>query len=233
MTTIALSCGSNASTTHPQHHGLRWVDVPATPGKQDIDHLLGDANRVLVHGTDADLAAVVLRALRKDRIGDVAVGYVPVADSPVTRLWNIPVADAEFALQEPARPVPLIRDDSGGVLVGMAVIAPVTGQVYCDDELVLNGTATRMRVSPDPAAHALPEPTADPLANPIDPASDGLSVLVESRKWWRRQRRITTGRALQASFRAATVHRDGVAFPRTTEKFGWYRHTQDLLLIAP
>ena len=217
----------------PEHHGVQWADVPATPGREDVDPLITNADRVVVHGTDADLAAVVLRLLRKNRLADVAVGYVPVAESAVTRLWGIPVGAFDLAFEGSARQVPLVRDDAGGVLVASAVIEPITGQVYCDDQRLLHGSALRLEVTPDPDAAPLPEPTSDPLSANLEPAADGLRVVAERRKLLRRHREIARGRAAQASFRTATVLRDGVPHPRPAEKWGWYRHTEDLLLVLP
>ena len=60
----------------------------------EVDALLPDGpGRVVVQGTDADLPAVVLRLLRKNRIADLAVGYVPVAASAATELWGLPVGE--------------------------------------------------------------------------------------------------------------------------------------------
>ncbi|QUH05488.1 hypothetical protein HUO13_36115 [Saccharopolyspora erythraea] len=235
MSTTALSCGNVDRTARPCGHGVRWLDVPATPGRADVDSLLADLEgRLLVHGTDADLAAVVLRLLRKDRIAHVEVGYVPVAESPATRLYGLATGDAGFeqALHGAVRPVPLVRDDSGGVLVASGVVEPITGQVYCDDQQVLNGSALRMEVAPDPDAARLPEPTSDPLSAMLEPASDGIRVTTTRRAFLRRREEVVRGRALQASFRSATVVRDGVAHPRPAEKWGWYRHTEDLRLAA-
>lgn len=234
MITTALSCGNADRESLPSGHGVRWAEVPATPGKDDVDPLLAEGTeRLVVHGTDADLAAVVLRLLRKGRLAEVSVGYVPVVESAASRLWGLPVGDAAFelAVSGQARPVPLVRDDSGGLLVASGLIEPITGQVYCDDQQVLNGSALGLEVSPDPAAAPLPEPTSDPLAASLEPAEDGLRVTTVRRGLLRKRREVTRGRAVQASFRSATVLRDGLAHPRPAQKWGWYRHTEDLHLV--
>ncbi|PRW62055.1 hypothetical protein, partial [Actinopolyspora mortivallis] len=160
MTTTALSCGNVDHGTRPERAGLRWFDLPAQPRREDVDPILAETtDRVIVHGTDADLAAVVLRLLRRDLLSTLAVGYVPVVTSPASALWGIPVGNFEQALDSPSTPSPLIRDDSGGVLLGRGVIAPITGQVYCDDRRMLHGSARAVEVFPDPAAPARPEPT--------------------------------------------------------------------------
>nr|WP_228046513.1 hypothetical protein [Saccharopolyspora sp. HNM0983] len=223
-----MSCGNVDRAARPDAHGARWTDVGSRPGRQELDPVLAEATgRVVVHGTDADLAAVVLRLLRKDRLAGLEVGYVPAEPSPAARLWGVRPGDARHAFTASARPAPLIRDDSGGVLLGTAAIEPITGQVYCDDERVLNGPAPRLEVSPDPAATPLPA-GSDP---PADPAADGLRVAVLRRGLLRRKRDTTAGRAAQASFDPTTVVQDGVAHPRPADKWVWYRHTQDLLLV--
>jgi hypothetical protein len=231
VSTTALSCGNVERAMRPSGDGVQWFDVPATPGRADLDPLLADAaGRLVVHGTDADFASVVLRLLRKDRLADLVVGYVPVDDSPAARLWGLDVGDFDRALTAAPRPAALIRDDSGGVLVGTGSIEPITGQVYCDDEQVLNGTALSITISPDPGATPLPESTSDPLSTLLEPATDGLLVATVRRGLLRRRADVTRGRAVQASFRAATVRHDGLAHPRPVEKWVWYRHTEDLQL---
>ena len=244
MTTTALSCGGARRPAEADERAVRWVDLPATPGREQVDPLLAEhEGHLVVLGTDADLAAVVLRLLRKGRLSDVTVGYLPVAASPASRLWNLPTGPAgtELALRGRPRPVPLVRDDNGGILVAAGAIAPITGQVYCDDQQVLHGSARSLEVAPDPAAEALPEsalpesalsePTADPRAAELRPALDGLRVTAVRRGFPRRRRTVVRGRAAQASFRPATVLRDGVAHPRPAEQWGWYRHTEDLRLV--
>lgn len=234
MTTTALSCGGARRPAEADERAVRWVDLPATPGREQVDPLLAEhEGHLLVQGTDADLAAVVLRLLRKNRLSDVTVGYLPVAASPATRLWNLPTgaAGAELALRGRPRPVPLIRDDNGGILVASGSIAPITGQVYCDDQQVLHGSARSLEVAPDPAAAALLEPTADPRSAELRPALDGLRVTAVRRGFPRRRRTVVRGRAAQASFRSATVLRDGVEHPRPADQWGWYRHTEDLRLV--
>ena len=92
---------------------------PARP-RRHRPLLAGPLRRLVVAGTDADLAAVLVRLLRRDRL-DVELAYVP-ADrrSAAARLWGLPhgAAAVELAREGVARPAPLVRDDAGGVLVG-------------------------------------------------------------------------------------------------------------------
>jgi hypothetical protein len=173
-----------------------------------------DGRRLVVCGTDADLAAVVLRLLRTEALGTVPVGFVPVEpSSAVARLWGLPVAPAaaaSIALYSDPDRVPLLRDDAGGVLVGRGMVAPLDGVAYCDDEVVLRGRAARLEVTPDREL--------------------GLLVRVVRRGLSARRVRHAAGRAVQLGCRPTGVWRDGVA-GRTTDRWTWYRHTEDWNLI--
>ena len=68
---LVLTCGS-----------ARWpggesaaaaARVPARPGREDLGSLMAglDGRRLVVCGTDADLAAVLLRLLRTEAVGTV------------------------------------------------------------------------------------------------------------------------------------------------------------------
>ncbi len=211
---LVLTCGS-ARWPGPQAAGA-VTTVPARPGREELGSLVAglDGRRLVVCGTDADLAAVLLRLLRTDVVGTVPVGYVPSsASSAVARLWGLPVvpaAAAQVALCGQPDRVPLVRDDAGGVLMGLGVIRPVNGVAYCDDELVLRGPANRLEVVPD---HAL-----------------GLTVRVVHRGLLGRRVRFATGRAVQLGCQPTTVWRDGVTH-RTADRWTWYRHTEDWSLV--
>lgn len=236
MTVTALACGNTDRPERCEAHSPRWVSVPAVPGKDDVDPVLGELDgRLVVLGTDADLAAVVLRLLRKNRLVDVELGYVPAGPSAASTVWDLGTGDraVDVAFTAATRPSALVRDDQGGVLVGVGTVEPITGQVYCEDEQVLNGSALRVEVRPDPAAAPLREPTADPLSTDLDPPTDGIHVVAVRRALFGKQRTEARGRAVQAGFRATTVLRDGVAHPRPATQWGWYRHTEDLCLARP
>jgi hypothetical protein len=210
---VVLSCGS---ARWPGAEGLAVTAVPARPGREELGEILAglDGRRLVVCGTDADLAAVLLRLLRTDVVGVVPVGYVPCStSSAVARLWGLPTVPAQaadLALRgEPDR-VPLVRDDSGGVLVGLGVVKPLDGVAYCDDEVVLRGRALRLEVAPDRAL--------------------GLVVRVVRGGLLRRRVRCVAGRAVQLGCQPTDVWRDGVA-ERTTERWTWYRHTEDWQLV--
>jgi hypothetical protein len=218
---VVLACGRAAGAKGlaalAQRDATDVHKVPARPGKSDIDGLLMelDGRRLVVIGSDADLAAVVLRLLRIDRLAGVAVGYVPTSrDSDVALTWDLPTGpnDAlDVALSgEPDR-VPLVRDDNGGVLVGLGTIGPVRGVGYCDDTRVLRGPAKLVRVVP--------------LLGP------GLQVSVVHRGLLNRREQVTAGRSFEIGCLATRVYRDGVPHERPVKRWTWYRHTEDLRLI--
>nr|WP_243859452.1 hypothetical protein [Amycolatopsis arida] len=217
---LVLACGPDTPEL-PEVEGVRVERLPARPGKTDVDPLLTDdaAAHLVVVGTDADFAAVVLRLLRRDRLADTTVGYVPTErSSAVAALWGLPGDPRHalaLALGGEVDPVPLIRDDAGGVLVGRGVLGPVRGVAYCDDEVALRGLARRIEVEPDPHSAG---------------GGPGLVVRVSRGLLFRRQ--ITyTGRAVQLGCVPVTPVSDGVPYPRPMSRWTWYKHTEPLRLV--
>ena len=191
-------------------HSVEFVG--SRPGKS-IDRLLD--GRVLVVGDDADLAAVALRLLRRELLGSVEVAYASPGRTAVTDLWGLQTgADAaRLALTGSVEPVPLVRDDVGGVLVGVASMGPLTGTVYVDEHRVLQGSAHELRVRPD--------------------LEKGLAVTVTDRRFagLGRRSQTTNGRAVQIGCAATIVVRDGVAYPRPMDRWTFYKHTEPLRLV--
>jgi hypothetical protein len=239
---VLLLCASDASSRRfPLHRsrrrtapsgvtaaGIRTVALPARPGKSDLDPVLVEhaPRRVIVAGTDADLAAVLVRLLRTERTG-VEVAFLPAArSSAAAAVWGLPTgrAAAALALEGRARPVPLVRDDAGGVLVGRGEIRDLHGEAYCDDTLVLRGRSPRLVVAPSAGGvavragrgAALPDGSVRAVP-PRAPAGRGAAV----------------GRAVQIGCLPAAVVVDGVAHPRPVPRWTWYRHTSDWLLVRP
>ncbi|HEY2203797.1 MAG TPA: hypothetical protein VGH99_04880 [Pseudonocardia sp.] len=218
MTVLTLTCPSWSGAlpdelTAGSAHAHR---VPARPGREDVDPLLASLapTRLVVAGDDADLAAVVLRLMRTERLAGTEVAYLPAdAGSAVADTWALPTgpsAAAALAVRgEPDR-VPLVRDDAGGVLLGRGEIRPMRGVVYCDEHLVLRGQAARLEVTP--------------LA-PV-----GVDVRARGVGWLGRVR-AAHGRAVQVGCVSATVLLDGVPHPRPVTRWTWYRHTEDLRLV--
>lgn len=207
---IVLACGGV-----PAPAGLTSVELPARPESDALDGVLAehDPARVIVAGTDADLGALVRHLMRSERL-DVEVGYLAAGrSSDAAAAWGLPVraaAAVKVAVEGRAEPVPLIRDDSGGVLMGRGELHDVQGEAYCDDTLVLRGQAWQLVATPGMA---------------------GVSVTVRS--GWATPARRATGRALQIGCEPNTVVIDGVEHPRLVRRWTWYRHTADLLLVRP
>jgi hypothetical protein len=203
------------------------VTLPARPDRTLVDPVLAEyePQRVVVAGTDADLAAVLTRLLRTDRLG-VEVAYLPSGRSAAAAAWGLPAGGnaRRLALDGTASPVPLVRDDAGGVLVGRGEIRDVVGECYCDAILVLRGSARRLVVTPGPSGIAV-------RAGWSGRASDGRVRAVAPRA--PRGHGSAAGRAVQVGCEPAVVLNDGVAHPREVPRWTWYRHTDDWLLVRP
>jgi hypothetical protein len=168
-------------------------DLPVV-GLDDV----GDCRRVVVVGTDADLAAVLTRLLRMDRL-DVEVGHV-------RRPWH-----ARRARSGAAQRVPLVRDETGSVIVGSAewTGAPLRGEAVVDDTVLFDGEVPGVRIEPTPTMPGL-----------------RAAVIGRGRRRW------ATGRAVQLGTPGATVVRDGVAAPRPVRRSTFYRHTEGWLRVG-
>lgn len=180
------------------------ADLPviavATPG--DVDE--ADARRVVVLGTHADLATVLTRLLRTDRL-DVEVGFA-------ARRWT-----ARRARTGTARRVPLIRDETGTVIARAAYWLPgaetartIAGEAVVDDTVLFDGEATGVCIEPIPQLPGL--------------RASELTTRMRPRRW-------VTGRAAQLGTTGALVVRDGVAGPRPLRRSTFYRHTQGWLAV--
>ena len=172
-----------------------------------LEQVLPGARRVAVVGSDADLAAVLTRLMRVDRL-DVEVAHV--------RGFR----GARRAGTAAARRVPLIRDDSGTVLVGAALWLPpegstaISGEAVADDAVLFDGTANGVRIEP---TAAMPGLRATAL---------GAAVLGgRPRKWH-------TARAVQLGTTGARVVRDGVPGRREVRRSTFYRHTTGWLRVG-
>jgi hypothetical protein len=225
MGAVVLACGRAAGAKGlaelGERDGVRVHTVPARPGKPDVDALLtGPCDRVVVIGTDADLAAVVLRLLRTEALDRLPVGFVPVTgDSEVALTWGLPTGPAravEVALGGEPERVPLIRDDNGGLLLGLGVIGPVRGVAYCDEARVLHGPAKAVRVTP----------SRDGAGLEVTVSHNGLFSGL-----FNRAQRRDTGRSFEIGCLPTKVICDGIPHERPAKRWTWYRHTEDLRLV--
>jgi hypothetical protein len=161
--------------------------------------------RVVVVGSDADLAAVLTRLLRADRL-DVEVGHVRRASK------------ARRVRTGGTRRVPLIRDETGTVIVRAAYWLPpdeqaatIHGEAVVDDTVLFDGQVTGVRIEPTPTVPGL--------------RASALSGRMRPKRW-------VTGRAAQLGTDAALVVRDGVPAPRPVRRSTFYRHTEGWLQVV-
>ncbi len=175
---------------------------------------IGAGQRLVVVGSDADLAAALTHLLRAERL-DVEVAYAPRRRTRATRIYRLPAGRraARRALRGAAGRVPLIRDETGTVLVGRAAWLPVDGsgsirgEAVVDDTVLFDGDVSGVWIEPTPA---LP----------------GLRAAVHGRlpRW-------IAGRAAQLGTAGAVVLRDGVPAPRPVRRSTFYRHVEGWLLV--
>ncbi len=215
-------------------HVLRCGDIPvpialaALPTTQTdripdtavIDELLpvlaaDSLPRLIVLGDDAALAAVLTHLMRTERL-HVEVGYVPVETTYASRVYQTATgnAAAKIAIEGRAIETPLIRDDTGTVLVGRASItglegAKLEGEAYVDDTLLFSGIVTTMLISPT-------------MTMP--------GVRARVRKGMRK-RTWVSGRAAQLGTPGAIVTRDGVTTDRKVPRSTFYRFERPWLLV--
>ena len=185
---------------------LRMID----PG--DID-AIAQVRRLVVVGADSDLASVLTRLMRAEQL-NVEVAYVPRRRTAATRAYRLPAGRraARGAVRGSARRLPLIRDETGSVIVGSAVWRPADGErllhgeAVVDDAVLFDGDVAEVRI----------EPTA---------ALPGLRARVSGTHRW------LTGRAAQLGGPGISVIRDGVGAPRPERRSTLYRNTEGWLAV--
>lgn len=175
------------------------IDDPA-----DVDDTAG-ARRLIVVGSHGDLAAVLSRLLRSDRL-DTEVEFAPGRH-------------ARRARAAAARRVPLIRDETGTVVTRAALWLPpddaatriITGEAVVDDTVLFDGEVAGVRIEP---TSELPGLRARVLKGRMRPTH------------W------VTGRAVQLGTATALVVRDGIPAARPVRRSTFYRHTQGWLRVG-
>jgi hypothetical protein len=182
---------------------LAGLPVVGVTAPADVDATL-DARRLIVLGTHADLAVVLSRLLRADRL-DVEVAHAQRRRS------------ARRARTASAQRVPLIRDETGAVLTRVAYWLPpdetagtLAGEAVVDDTLLFDGDVPGVRIEP---TRAMP----------------GLRASVSTGRW--RPRRWVTGRAAQLGTTGTLVVRDGVRAARPARRSTFYRNTRGWLRV--
>jgi hypothetical protein len=199
---------------------LPTTQTAAIPTPANIDELLpvlaaDSLPRLIVLGEDAGLAAVLTHLLRTTRL-HVEIGYVPVDRTYGSRAYQTGTgsAAAKRALKGKPKPTPLIRDDTGKVLVGRATVtgpggAGLEGEGYVDETPLFSGKVAALHISPT-------------LEMP------GVRATVLRRL---RRRRWVAGRAVQLGTPGAVVTRDGIADDHTVPRSSFYRHNEPWLLV--
>jgi hypothetical protein len=191
---------------------LRGLKV-ADAGQLDTAARAG--RRLIVVGSDADLAAVLTVLLRTESL-DVEIGYLPPRRSPAARVYGLGRGRraGRRTRRGAAHPMPLIRDETGSVIVGSAEWRPdgpgelLHGEAVVDDTVLFDGEVAGVRI----------EPTA---------TLPGLRARPAHRRFggW------VAGRAAQLGTTGAAVVRDGVRAARPVRRSTFYRHTQGWLLV--
>lgn len=217
---IVIRCGSAPVPTVLGEHPR--IEVSEVPGKDEINRALaevGTHRRLLICGTDASLAALLTRLMRSENL-DVEIAYVAEDVTPVTRTYGLPTgsAAAKLGVQGEARELPLIRDETGTVLVGEATVTGPRGEVlvgeaYADDTKVFSGEVDTLTVRPSPE---LP----------------GVRATADRPRKLRRQRWVEA-RAVQVGTPAGQITRDGITGRRAVKRTSFYRHTEPWRLVSP
>lgn len=196
---------------------VQFGDDTSTDDPNALDAAIDRYGRLAVVGADADLARILTRLLRTDRL-DVEVGYVPQRRTPATAAYRLPAGwrAARRARRGAAQPVPLVRDDAGTALVGVGRWLPVDGAAVLHGEGIVDDAA----LFDGDVAEVLIEPTG---------TAPGVRAGVPGRRG--RVRRWVAGRAAQLGTTGALVVRDGVYSSRTVKRSTFYRHIEDCLLV--
>ncbi len=201
--------------------------------------------RAVVLGDDAALSAVLSRLMRADTMW-VEVAYCPLdADSAVAKQWGIadltPQEALDFARTAPVQPAPLVRDDAGIAVAGLASVTDwdnkeITAEAIVDDSVLLRHqsgrrTPTRgvfgarlvpMLEAPGLAAVALDTPLDEPRRGFFGRSRPFGTADASS---------LRTGRALQAGGENLRVIVDGVSRKRPVDRVTFYRHLRDLQAV--
>lgn len=232
---------------------VRHLGAPA-PAPQ-APHLTEPA-RIVVAGSDAALSAVLTRLMRSDRLW-AEVAFIPVPSSaassssttaPATSTsstassaaqnWGLPTAPAEaldFARTAPARPAPLIRNDSGLAVAGSATISDsangaFTGEIIIDDHTLAASSPKTFGARLVPMTDA-PGILAARATSPVESQGRLRSLLRKPGQL--DPESVRTGRAVQAGGPQLRVIVDSVPHKRPVTRVTFYRHLRDLQIVRP
>jgi hypothetical protein len=204
---------------------LGAVEVSYAPAEPtEVSRMYG-----LPTGSEALRLAATPRPDLPSRLGADAVAPVRSPDPPSgpgrvnARAGAAPAAEACAVpgAEAGATPVPLVRNDAGGVLLGEATLGPITTPFYVDAERVTSGAPMSVRVRPDLSLG---------LAVTVTPRRVGLRrvLRVGSRAVTRLGRAVEFGLGPDVS-----IAYDGLTHPRPVNRWVFYAHTEPLLLLRP
>ncbi|AEQ07383.1 hypothetical protein CP258_09580 [Corynebacterium pseudotuberculosis 258] len=220
-------------------------NVPHLGSPQYAPQQVSRPLRVVVIGSDAALSAVITRLMRADALW-VEVAFVPTQrDSHVARLWQLPSDPLSFAISGSVRPKPLMRDDAGVAVAGIATITAwdageITGEIIVDDHVLIHhqgkkkaprrgifgAQLTSTLDAPGAQGNVIVTPLREPETRGLVAKLRGFTLgLVDEDAW--------LGRALQGGGIDFRVEVDGVSRKRPVERVTFYRHLRDLQSVRP
>ncbi|MDO4929219.1 MAG: hypothetical protein Q3976_09220 [Corynebacterium sp.] len=219
-------------------------DVPFLGEPQFAPQPIEEPLRIIVHGSDAALSAVLTRLMRADNLW-AEVGFVPSGTSTVAAVWNLPTFAHDalaFALDAAVVPKPLIRDDAGVAVAATATMSnwegnALTGEIIVDSTTLARHEATKLRPRTGVYGALLTSTVDAPgvagwmLKTSLHPAKKhfGRKTLAAG---------MTSGdplfgRAMQAGGVDLQVRVDGVSRKRPVRSATFYRHLRDLQSVRP
>lgn len=240
----------------PEPLGMSLAEIQA---QLDVEHLAApklnaepDTRlRVVVCGDDRLLSSVISALMRWDLLW-VEVAYVPlVGVTPAARIWEVPADPAEaltLALSGSVHPMPLIRDDNGVAVAGLASITsvdggPMVGEVFVDSSRLFFQADAReradaaygVRLAPMPVEPGIAAVQLDASAAPQGSRELGFFGRIKAKFAAPAMRPpvLLQGRAVQAGGPEFVVTVDGQPRRKPVDKATFYRHLRDLHSVRP
>lgn len=191
--------------------------VPAGASRPELDAVLDrlHGRRLVIAADRPGLNGVLSRLLRRGELAGVDTAVLPAEPVEFLDWLGVTAAAAvEPALRAPCRPVGVVKDDSGGLLLDAAELTPWTGRslwvrAYVDDQRLCDGPVRSLRVR---------------RAGP-----DRLRAEAVGR--WRT--RTVVGRAVQLACDEAAIRTDGVERERPRRKRIWWSEPDLWRLAIP
>lgn len=212
MSTLVLA--DPAAAIPPEFASLETIVTPSTRARLGLKDRLDGADRLIVVGDDALLAAAVGRLMVSERL-DIVIGFAATESARAQAIYGL-AANPATLLESPGTPRPLIRDDNGFALMGLARLsgpagnAGIFGECLVDDDRLFKGEVSGIEVEP---IAELPGLRARLLPGA------GLAGRLKRRPW-------LTGRCAQTGSTGLQLIRDGVPAPRELARSTFYRHVE-------